>query len=139
QIYLPETSQIDILPALMAKPVIHGQARNEAIDRGPAMTPDGSLLHSTDRLPDLLPPCDVLTPLNDLAGFRPYHVRDRWSFLIDFPPESEKGAGHYGHADGKYDPKAPHGESCSIPAHRLAPITAGAKFPPHSQAIIQSH
>src|SRR5215471_14329883 len=33
--HLPEASEIDILPALMAKPVIHGQVWNEAIDRGP--------------------------------------------------------------------------------------------------------
>ena len=32
---LPESSEIHKLPALMAKPVIHGQVRNEAIDRGP--------------------------------------------------------------------------------------------------------
>src|SRR5262249_19965166 len=59
------------------------------------MTPDGSLLHSTDRLPDLLTPRDVLTAVNDLAGFRPHYVRDRWCFLIDLPPESEKSAEHY--------------------------------------------
>src|SRR5215468_5253039 len=87
------------------------------------MTPDGSLLHPADRLPDLLAPCDVLTAVNDLTGFRPHYVWNRWCFLIDFPPESEKSAEHYGHADGKYDPKARHRKSCSIPAHRLAPIT----------------
>src|SRR5262249_57553014 len=54
----------------------------------PAMTPNGSLLHSTARLPDLLAPRHVLAAVNDVAGFGLHDVRDRWCLLIGFPPES---------------------------------------------------